>query len=145
MKFNAYNDFKNFGKLSLTYSFQYNHRQEYDVRVGDLNKLPALDMALITNQFNINHLLNKDNWSLESGIDGTYQNNYSDPATKARRLILIMINMQVAFIPYLNINSIQNGIQKRLPDTILTDMMYKNGTILRIGIVVMQPYIRNLK
>ncbi|MCT3648122.1 TonB-dependent receptor [Elizabethkingia anophelis] len=87
VKFNAYNDFKNFGKLSLTYSFQYNHRQEYDVRVGDLNKLPALDMALITNQFNINHLLNKDNWSLESGIDGTYQNNYSDPATKARRLI----------------------------------------------------------
>lgn len=106
VKFNAYNDFKNFGKLSLTYSFQYNHRQEYDVRVGDLNKLPALDMALITNQININHLLNKDNWSLESGIDGTYQNNYSDQATKARRLILITINMQVAFIPYLNINSI---------------------------------------
>jgi iron complex outermembrane receptor protein len=87
VKLNAYNDFKNFGKLSLTYSFQYNHRQEYDVRVGDLNKLPALDMALITNQININHLLNRDNWSLESGIDGTYQNNYSDPATKARRLI----------------------------------------------------------
>lgn len=44
-------------------------------------------MELITNQVNINHLLNRDNWSLESGIDGTYQNNYSDPATKARRLI----------------------------------------------------------
>ncbi len=44
-------------------------------------------MELITNQVNINHLLTRGNWSLESGIDGTYQNNYSDPATKARRLI----------------------------------------------------------
>lgn len=88
-----------------------------------LKALPALDMELITNQVNINHLLNRDNWSLESGIDGTYQNNYSDPATKARRLILIMINMLLVFIPYLNINSIQNGIQKPQPDTILTDMM----------------------
>ncbi|OPB95904.1 TonB-dependent receptor [Elizabethkingia meningoseptica] len=87
VKLNAYNDFKNFGKLSLTYSFQYNHRQEYDIRRGDLNTLPALDMELITNQVNINHLLTRGNWSLESGIDGTYQNNYSDPATKARRLI----------------------------------------------------------
>ncbi|HFK5569765.1 TPA: TonB-dependent receptor [Elizabethkingia meningoseptica] len=87
VKLNAYNDFKNFGKLSLTYSFQYNHRQEYDIRRGDLNALPALDMELITNQVNINHLLTRGNWSLESGIDGTYQNNYSDPATKARRLI----------------------------------------------------------
>ncbi|OPC23605.1 TonB-dependent receptor [Elizabethkingia meningoseptica] len=87
VKLNAYNDFKNFGKLSLTYSFQYNHRQEYDIRRGDLNALPALDMELTTNQVNINHLLTRGNWSLESGIDGTYQNNYSDPATKARRLI----------------------------------------------------------
>lgn len=86
-KLNAYYDFNDFGKVSLTYSFQYNHRQEYDIRRGDLNALPSLDMALITNQLNLNHLLKRNNWSLESGIDLAYQNNYNDPSTLARRLI----------------------------------------------------------
>jgi iron complex outermembrane receptor protein len=29
----------------------------------------------------------KEEISLETGIDASFQNNYSDPATKARRLI----------------------------------------------------------
>jgi iron complex outermembrane receptor protein len=33
------------------------------------------------------HLLERSNWSLESGLSGGYQDNYPNPATKARRLI----------------------------------------------------------
>lgn len=86
-KVSAFKRFENIGKLSATYSYQYNHRQEYDIRRGNLNETPSLDMELMTHQFNINDLLEREKWSLETGIDASFQNNYSDPATKARRLI----------------------------------------------------------
>ncbi|MGG7436496.1 TonB-dependent receptor [Chryseobacterium arthrosphaerae] len=86
-KISAFKRFENIGKISATYSYQYNHRQEYDIRRGDLNDIPSLDLELMTHQFNINDLLERGKWSLETGIDAGFQNNYSDPATKARRLI----------------------------------------------------------
>ncbi len=86
-KISAFKRFENIGKLSATYSYQYNHRQEYDIRRGDLKDTPSLDLELMTHQFNINDLLEREKWSLETGIDAVFQNNYSDPATKARRLI----------------------------------------------------------
>lgn len=86
-KVSAFKRFENIGKLSATYSYQYNRRQEYDIRRGDLKDTPSLDLELMTHQFNLNDLLEREKWSLETGIDGSFQNNYSDPATKARRLI----------------------------------------------------------
>ncbi|WP_083536300.1 TonB-dependent receptor [Chryseobacterium vrystaatense] len=86
-KVSAFKRFANIGKLSATYSYQYNHRQEYDIRRGELKDTPSLDLELMTHQFNLNDLLEREKWSLETGIDGSFQNNYSDPATKARRLI----------------------------------------------------------
>lgn len=86
-KVSAFNRFEHIGKVSATYSFQYNHRQEFDLRRGDLSAIPSLDLALMTHQFNLNDLLEREKWSLEKGIDASFQNNYSDPATQARRLI----------------------------------------------------------
>ncbi len=86
-KVSGFKRFENIGKVSATYSFQYNHRQEYDIRRGELSQLPSLDLALMTHQLNINDLLERGKFSLETGLDGSFQNNYSDPATKARRLI----------------------------------------------------------
>ncbi|WP_079667413.1 TonB-dependent receptor [Soonwooa buanensis] len=86
-KVSGFKRFENLGKISATYSFQYNHRKEYDLRRGDLNSIPSLDLELITNQFNINDLLEREKWSLETGIDLMYQNNYSNPKTQARRLV----------------------------------------------------------
>ena len=86
-KISAFKRFENIGKLSATYSYQYNHRQEYDIRRGELSDTPSLDLELMTHQFNLNDLLEREKWSLETGIDASFQNNYSDPATKARRLI----------------------------------------------------------
>ncbi|MDR6369364.1 iron complex outermembrane receptor protein [Chryseobacterium bernardetii] len=86
-KVSAFKRFENIGKISATYSYQYNHRQEYDIRRGELSDTPSLDLELMTHQFNLNDLLEREKWSLETGIDAAFQNNYSDPATKARRLI----------------------------------------------------------
>ena len=40
-----------------------------------------------TNQFNINDLIERQYWNLETGIDLMYQYNYSTPETQARRLV----------------------------------------------------------
>ena len=86
-KISGYKRFADLGKVSVDYSFQYNHRQEYDLRRGELSEIPSLDLELFTNQLNLNHLLERKNWNLESGIDLMYQYNYSTPETQARRLV----------------------------------------------------------
>lgn len=86
-KISAYKRFENLGKISIDYSFQYNHRREFDVRRGELATLPSLNLELLTNQLNINDLIERKNWNLETGIDLSYQYNYSTPETQARRLV----------------------------------------------------------
>ena len=86
-KISAFKRFENWGKISVDYNFQYNHRKEYDVRRGELYDIPALDLELFTNQFNINDLLEREKWSLETGIDLAYQFNYSSVSTQAKRLV----------------------------------------------------------
>jgi len=86
-KLSAYKRFENFGKLSFQYSFQLNRRKEFDIRRGELNELPSMDLRLITHSASLTHLLERGNWSLESGLSAGFQDNYPDPSTKARRLI----------------------------------------------------------
>lgn len=87
-KVSGYKRFENFGKITATYSLQYNHRKEYDIRrTEELNKKAALDLELVTNDFNVNHLIERGKWNLESGINAGYQNNYSNTNTEARRLV----------------------------------------------------------
>lgn len=87
-KISAYQRFKDFGKITATYSLQYNHRKEFDIRRGEeLSKKPALDLELITNDLNIDHIIERRKWNLESGVNAGYQNNYSNTQTEARRLV----------------------------------------------------------
>lgn len=86
-KISAYKRFEHLGKVSVDYSFQYNHRKEFDLRRGELSEIPSLDLELFTNQLNIADLIERGNWELETGIDLIYQYNYSTPETQARRLI----------------------------------------------------------
>lgn len=86
-KISAFKRFENLGKVSVDYNFQYNHRKEYDVRRGELAQIPSLDLELFTNQININDFIERQYWSLETGIDLKYQFNYSTPETQARRLV----------------------------------------------------------
>ncbi|MBN9336584.1 MAG: TonB-dependent receptor [Chryseobacterium sp.] len=86
-KVSAYKRFSDFGKLTFQYSFQYNRRKEFDIRRGELLNVPSMDLRLITHSASLVHLIERLNWSLESGISGSFQDNFPDPATKARRLI----------------------------------------------------------
>ena len=61
-KVSAYKRFKDLGKFSVDYSFQYNHRKEYDLRRGELSEIPSLDLELFTNNLNINNLIERKNY-----------------------------------------------------------------------------------
>lgn len=82
-----YQRFKGFGKLSARYNVQLNHRKEFDLRRSEFKGLPSMDLRLITQKLYLDHLVERDTWQLESGISGGVQDNYPNPATKARRLI----------------------------------------------------------
>lgn len=86
-KLSAYKRFADFGKLTFQYSFQLNRRKEYDIRRGELSNVPSMDLRLITHSASLVHLIERSDWSLESGISGSFQDNFPNPATKARRLI----------------------------------------------------------
>jgi len=84
----AFKRFDHLGKLSLTYNLQHNQRFEYDVRRGDREDIPAVDLELTT------HLLSLDlesklgnDTKLKTGISGVLQDNFADPTTGVRRLI----------------------------------------------------------
>lgn len=86
-KVSAYKRFANFGKVSFQYSFQINNRKEYDIRKGNLSETPSMDLQLVTHNASLNHVIERGDWSLESGISGGFQDNFPNPATEARRLI----------------------------------------------------------
>lgn len=87
VKASAYKRFENFGKVNFQYSLQYNRRKEYDIRRGENNTLPSMDLRLITQNVQLTHVLERNSWKLESGLSGSIQDNYPNPETKARRLI----------------------------------------------------------
>ncbi|MBT8324922.1 MAG: TonB-dependent receptor [Winogradskyella sp.] len=88
LKINLYERFRSFGRLSLQYDFQNNHRLEYDVRVGNDRNKSALDLRLKTHTLSADLKVDSDN-TLEYnfGLMGRYQNNFANPDTGVRRLI----------------------------------------------------------
>ncbi len=83
-----YEQIKSDSRWDLQYNFQTNNRQEYDIRRGDANLRPALDLRLMTNDIQFN-FTQKPSFAvqLKSGLSAQLQDNYSDPTTGVRRLI----------------------------------------------------------
>ena len=75
-------------KLNFQYGLQFNNRQEYDKRRGDLNKRPSLDLELFTNTFDLfaDHT-HKNEFSGTWGINLIQQANSNIPGTGVTPLI----------------------------------------------------------
>lgn len=86
-KFNFNYYFNESAFVSVQYAFQFNKRLEYDLRRGDYKDVPALDLDLKTNSLNIDYKKTGHDWYLKTGINGSLQNNYANPATGIRPLI----------------------------------------------------------
>lgn len=74
--------------LKGRYSLQVDKRQEFDIRRGDRDDIPALDLTIISQQAEV--LAEHRPWRHLSGTVGTsaqYQTNYNVPGTGVRPLI----------------------------------------------------------
>lgn len=80
--------FAKLGKLETGYAFQFNKRREFDVRTGEVTDVPSMDVELSTHSLEAVMTFDKrDEFVLETGLNGSFQHNYSDPATQNKRLI----------------------------------------------------------
>lgn len=80
------------GDLILQYAFQYNSRQEFDLRRQSLNSLPALDLNLFTQTFDAfwkQH--GRSHFSYQLGVNLLHQSNNNVPGTQ-----------RIPFIPNFN-------------------------------------------
>ena len=88
IKSETYYEFTDKSKLTLTLSTQDNNREEYDIRRGDRDDRPALDLSIVTNQAD---LVFEGLWGndLKStyGISFIDQKNRNIPGTGVRPLI----------------------------------------------------------
>ncbi|GJM31041.1 MAG: membrane protein [Saprospiraceae bacterium] len=88
-KLEASRNWENIGKLQLIYGFQFNHRQEFDLRRGGRDDIPAIDLDLTTHSIALSfaHLPWRKHLSGKMGISGLYQQNRNVPGTGVRPLI----------------------------------------------------------
>ena len=88
IKLSGFKRLKDFGKIMVQYDYQNNRRFEFDVRIGDNQNRPAVDLELETHS--ILAQIRKDS-NLDRiytfGIMGRYQTNFANPDTGVRRLI----------------------------------------------------------
>lgn len=80
--------FKNLGKLEANYAFQFNKRQEFDNRLGEVKETPSMDTELTTQSTEAVFSLDKwDKTKVYSGVNWAYQRSFSLPETRIKRLI----------------------------------------------------------
>lgn len=75
------------GSLSAQYAYQFNKREEFDVRRGDYSNLAALDLELATHSAQVDYKNSFSDWHIKVGTSAAYQNNFADPKTRVRPLI----------------------------------------------------------
>lgn len=86
------------GEWRFQYGFQNNNRQEYDMRIGDLSKTPALDLQLNTHTIDVQwETHHSDSRTMSFGVNGMYQVNKNIPGTQ-----------RIPFVP--NFNNLSAGV-----------------------------------
>lgn len=75
-------------KLEFVYGFQQNEREEYDLRRGDKNEVPLVDLQLRNNNAALKFInVFNPSWNLKTGIEGRWMRNKNDPETGTRPVV----------------------------------------------------------
>ncbi len=87
-KLKWHRDHVNGGSLDIQYGIQRNHRQEYDLRRGDRDALPMLDMVLTTQTLDASYrMAQRKGWQSQFGTNLSLQVNNNVPGTLNTPLI----------------------------------------------------------
>ncbi len=103
------------GEWKWQYGFQNNNRREFDIRKGDLSKIPAIDLKLNTHTLETEwEATHTERRTTSFGVNGMYQDNSNIPGTQ-----------RIPFIPDFNtISAGLFGITK----------LYRNAWVIDAGI-----------
>lgn len=86
------------GEWRLQYGFQNNNRKEFDMRKGDLSKIPSIDLQLNTHTLDGEwETLHSEKRTISVGVNSMFQSNKNIPGTQ-----------RIPFIP--NFNSFSAGL-----------------------------------
>lgn len=86
------------GEWRFQYGFQNNNRKEFDLRIGDLSKIPAIDLQLNTHSLDTEWETHHSEFRTFSfGVNSMYQSNKNIPGTQ-----------RIPFIP--NFQNITGGV-----------------------------------
>lgn len=86
------------GEWRWQYGFQNNNRKEFDLRIGGLSGIPAIDLQLNTHSIDTEwETKHSDKRTITVGVNGTYQHNKNIPGTR-----------RIPFIP--NFTSLSSGL-----------------------------------
>jgi iron complex outermembrane receptor protein len=89
LKAKYYHWFENQSKITVDYGFQFNSRQEFDIRRGENRNRPAVNLKLATHSFqSIFENAKTNRLRFNAGISGLYQNNFSDTESTGVRALI---------------------------------------------------------
>ncbi|MAM27501.1 MAG: TonB-dependent receptor [Flavobacteriaceae bacterium] len=87
-KLSGFYKWNELGTVRLSYDLQQNERFEFDVRRGDDDGKPSVDLELVTHNLELSLESDiGDAISLKTGVMGNFQENFANPSTGVRRLI----------------------------------------------------------
>jgi iron complex outermembrane recepter protein len=87
-----------YGEWRLQYGFQNNNRKEFDIRIGELSKIPAIDLQLNTHTLDGEwETLHSEKRTISLGVNTMFQNNKNVYGTQ-----------RIPFIP--NFTNISTGV-----------------------------------
>jgi len=87
-KLQVYKRFKDFGKLSIQSDFQVNRRKEYDLRRGEFEGVPVIDLRLFTTSIEPDLTIDfLDSFKINTGLLARYQQNDAVSGTGTNALI----------------------------------------------------------
>ncbi|MDO4763600.1 MAG: TonB-dependent receptor [Flavobacteriaceae bacterium] len=78
---------RDFGKLNATYSFQKNHRQEYDSRRGAFADKPTLDVEMMTHTASLDFQKQLQYFKNYLGLSLSHQRNQNVPGTGVNSIL----------------------------------------------------------
>ncbi|MFD0777864.1 TonB-dependent receptor plug domain-containing protein [Flavobacterium myungsuense] len=117
--------------LAIQYAFQFNKRLEFDVRRGNFNNKPALDLDLKTHSVNIDYKKNVHDWSIKSGANTVLQDNFANPSTGVRPLIPTYSKIDVGLYSIVSHNfsdsfTLETGLRYDFSKTDATKFYFKS-------------------
>jgi iron complex outermembrane receptor protein len=87
-KLRYYRRFEGLGKWNFQYDFQKNRRFEFDIRRGESDDRASIDLDLTTHTLSTDFTWDaKQEYNIQAGLLGRYQDNFANPETGVRRLI----------------------------------------------------------